>query len=168
MHRGKQDSVEHIYKIEEAMIKKRTGSIFESSADAYVNPVNCEGVAGKGLALQFRKEFPDNFEFYRRECRVGKVRPGVLAVYQRNSPIPPRWIINFPTKDLWRNPSRIEFIQDGMASLALWCVHTSVKSVAIPALGCGLGNLDWKVVRPLIIKSLGAIRNLEVYTFDPL
>ena len=100
------------------MITFKQGDLFQDSAEALVNPVNCVGTMGKGLALEFMKRFPDNFWDYVRSCRSGRVRPGQMLVFQTHRPQIHRYIINFPTKRDWRDPSRIEDIEAGIQALA--------------------------------------------------
>ena len=111
------------------------GNIFESSAQVWVNPVNCHGVMGKGLALQFRKRFPQMYEQYRHDCSRGLVKTGNIHIHAVHPYKTPRWIINLPTKDHWRNPSRLEYIKSGLNHLTELCRPLQIESVAIPALG---------------------------------
>lgn len=116
-------------------------------AAALVNPVNCVGVAGRGLALRFRRARPDNHAAYVRACRDGRLAPGRAHVHSA----PPRpAIVNFPTKRHWRNPSRLDDIATGLDHLRLLLDEHRWPSIAIPPLGCGLGGLAWDAVRPLI------------------
>lgn len=131
------------------------GSIFEQDCGAIVNPVNTAGVMGAGLALEFKKRFPRNFEIYADACRKGEVKVGKVHVS------PPeftedarRWIVNFPTKDHFRDPSRMEWIEDGLDDMVEALSMRSVRSVALPALGCGLGGLKWKDVRSVMVSKL--------------
>jgi O-acetyl-ADP-ribose deacetylase (regulator of RNase III) len=134
-------------------IEFKKGSIFDEKADALVNPVNCVGVMGNGLALRFRRRFPKNFTAYARACKYDQVRPGKLFVHETGLETP-RLIVNFPTKVHWKQDSRIEYISDGLLSL-IWLIRErEIKSIAIPKLGCGLGGLKWEVVRDLIISNL--------------
>jgi len=106
---------------------------------------------GKGIALQFKRLFPENYETYRKACLDGTVLPGkVLAVPIDSG----RWILNFPTKRHWRQRSRIEYIRDGLDDLARTITVLDIESIAVPPLGCGNGGLAWEVVRPLIIEKL--------------
>ena len=131
------------------------GSVFDHGCEAIVNPVNCVGAMGAGLALKFKKRFPDNFKIYADYCRKGEMKTGrVLMVSNRDRP--PAWIANFPTKDHWRDPSRMEWIKDGLLDLRFRIDERGIKSVALPALGCGLGGLNWRDVRTAISDILGA------------
>ncbi|GGL33560.1 type II toxin-antitoxin system antitoxin DNA ADP-ribosyl glycohydrolase DarG [Planomonospora parontospora] len=138
------------------MITEVTGNLLRDDAQALVNTVNTVGVMGKGLALQFKRAFPEVFSAYRKASEAGQVQPGrILAV-----PIPgddDRWVLNFPTKRHWRQPSRIEDIEAGLDDLVRVLRDLDIRSVAVPPLGCGNGGLDWSVVRPLIIERLGAL-----------
>jgi O-acetyl-ADP-ribose deacetylase (regulator of RNase III) len=136
--------------------------MFASKAEALVNPVNTVGVMGKGLALAFKKKFPDNFAAYRDAA----LAPGTMFVFDR-SPRTPRWIINFPTKRHWRDPSRIEDIRSGLVDFVAQLVARDIESVAVPALGCGLGGLAWTDVRPLIADACRAIPDVRVELFAP-
>lgn len=130
------------------------GDLLSADVDALVNPVNTVGVMGKGLALQFKRAFPANFTAYERACRRREVRTGQVFVYDNSQLMRPRWIVNFPTKTHWSSPSRIEDIVAGLRSLRRAIVDYDMTSIAVPALGCGLGGLDWSEVRPLIEEQL--------------
>lgn len=127
------------------MIEYRKGDIFESGCDALVIPVNCSGAAGRGLALAAKKRWPEWFANYKREVARGRVEIGHIGVWTGGDGI----VFNFPTKQHWRDPSRIEWIRDGLATLAM-LVRAPPMSIGIPGLGCGLGGLRWADVRPLI------------------
>jgi O-acetyl-ADP-ribose deacetylase (regulator of RNase III) len=130
---------------------RENADIFGSTADALVNPVNCRGVMGKGLALQFKTRFPECFGPYKEACDAGLLRPGILVrVPSTYGPD----IIMFPTKDHWREPSRLEWIEQGLAYLKAHYSEWGIRSLAMPKIGCGLGGLDWRDVRPLIEKYL--------------
>ena len=139
------------------------GDLFQSTAQAIVNPVNCVGVMGKGLALQFKKAYPANFRAYAAACKNREVQPGKLLVFQESG----RIIVNLPTKRHWRDSSRIEDIESGLAALADFLGEASVRSVAIPALGAGLGGLDWSEVRVRIEWALASLRDIEVVVYEP-
>lgn len=134
------------------MIIINKGDIFDQNTQAIVNPVNCVGVMGKGLAKQFKEKYPENFHAYKTMCDKGKVQIGQMfvlhnAVLRYKDPI----IINFPTKDHWRNDSKMEYIDSGLESLRLMVGLMNITSIAIPALGCGLGGLDWNEVKLKIV-----------------
>jgi O-acetyl-ADP-ribose deacetylase (regulator of RNase III) len=143
------------------MIEDGSGDLLSSTADALVNPVNTVGVMGKGLALAFKKRFPDNFAAY----RTAEVVIGKMFVFER--PVAPRWIINFPTKRHWREASRVEDVRAGLVDLVEQLRQREISSVAIPALGCGLGGLEWTDVRPMIVNACGTIPAVRVLLFAP-
>ena len=147
------------------MVRETTGDIFESGAAALVNPVNCVGVMGKGLALEFKKRFPRNFECYNDACAVGMLRPGKVHVVPAWSEAHPHYIINFPTKRHWRDRSRIEDIEAGLADLVRVIDEYAIDSVAVPALGCGLGGLVWSEVRQRILDAATLIPEVEVIVY---
>jgi O-acetyl-ADP-ribose deacetylase (regulator of RNase III) len=147
------------------MIEQGVGDLLACEVDALVNAVNTVGVMGKGLALQFKKAFPDNFKAYERACASGQVVVGRMFVVERSAP--PRFIINFPTKADWRQPSKLEYISAGLADLAGVVSRLGIRSLAMPALGCGLGGLDWAHVRPLIENTFGQDPQVRVVLFAP-
>ena len=122
------------------MIEYKAGNILKEDAEALVNPVNCVGIMGRGLALQFKKEFPRNFTSYAAACKRNEVQPGRMFVFETGQLTSPRYIINFPTKRHWRGKSRMEDIEAGLAALAEEIRSGSIRSIAIPPLGCGLGG----------------------------
>jgi len=132
------------------------GDLFESRAQTWVNTVNTVGVMGKGVALEFKKRFPDMYADYVRRCRRGDVRLGYPYLFKRN--VEP-WILNFPTKDHWRSMSRLSDIVDGLAFLARHYRAWGITSLAVPPLGCGNGGLEWRVVGPTLYRML---RTFEV------
>jgi O-acetyl-ADP-ribose deacetylase (regulator of RNase III) len=132
------------------MIEIVKGDILEAKAEALVNTVNCVGVMGKGLALQFKQAFPANFVAYQSACRAGEVVPGSMFIFDRGKLAAPRYLINFPTKRHWRDDSRIEDIRSGLESLVADVRRLGVRSIGVPPLGCGLGGLNWRDVRPMI------------------
>ena len=135
------------------MIHFTRGDIFAQPADAIVNPVNCVGVMGRGLALQFKRRYPDAFLAYRRACAERRVRPGRMFMFETGCDRP-RWIVHFPTKRHWRDRSTIGDIEAGLRDLAAAVERHGIRSIAIPPLGCGLGGLDWRAVHPLVIACL--------------
>lgn len=128
-----------------------TDSIFDSGATAIVNAVNCVGVMGGGLALAFKQRYPIMDLDYQEYCDRNMLRPGKLHTYQPSLTNDP-WIVNFPTKDHFKDPSELEYIESGMQQLAVMAVVRNWHSVAVPALGCGLGGLKWDDVLPIIEK----------------
>ncbi|HEY8558990.1 MAG TPA: macro domain-containing protein [Pyrinomonadaceae bacterium] len=150
------------------MIKEISGNLLEADAEAFVNAVNCVGVMGKGIALQFRRKFSEEyFEDYKRACQKGDLRIGKVQVYSLTSDDSPRFIVNFPTKNHWREQSRLEYIESGLPSLVEAVEKHEIESIAVPALGCGLGGLDWNDVKLLIENAFAPLEKLEVLLFNP-
>ncbi|MBL8080444.1 MAG: macro domain-containing protein [Anaerolineales bacterium] len=149
------------------MIEYKTGNIFSEDVEAVVNTVNCVGVMGKGIALQFKTRYPLNYEVYVIACYQREVRPGRMLVYETRSPANPHYIINFPTKRHWRNNSRIEDITSGLHALAKEICKRSIRSIAIPALGCNNGGLAWPEVRREITTILGPFHDVRILLFEP-
>jgi O-acetyl-ADP-ribose deacetylase (regulator of RNase III) len=133
------------------VIELREGSIFDSSCQTLVNPVNCCGTMGKGLALEFRKRFPKMNEDYVHRCSDNRLKIGMPYLYCDDG-MP--WVLNFPTKTHWRAKSKLSDIKDGIAYLLDHYIQWHIGSLAIPALGCGLGGLDWKDTLPVIHRQL--------------
>ena len=149
------------------MIEYKTGDILSENVEALVNTVNCVGVMGRGIALQFKRAFPENFKVYAKACKRGEVRPGRIFVFETGQLANPRYIFNFPTKRHWRGKSRIEDIELGLEALAHEIRARRVQSVAIPPLGSGLGGLDWNEVRPRIEQALSSIDDVRLIVFEP-
>ncbi len=150
------------------MIEIAKGDLLTASAEALVNAVNTVGVMGKGIALQFREKFPEMFRVYELACRAGEVRVGGMHVFDRGASISSgRWIVNFPTKRHWREPSRIADIDAGLVDLVAVVRRLGIKSIAIPPLGCGLGGLNWNEVRPRIESAFEAEKEVRVLLFCP-
>lgn len=149
------------------MIDLTQGNILEADAEALVNTVNCVGVMGKGIALQFKQRFPENFEFYERECKAGDVRPGRMSVFATGSMVNPKYIINFPTKRHWRGKSRIDDIESGLVDLIAQVKRLGVKSIAVPPLGCGNGGLAWTDVRPVIEDAFAQVPGVRTVLYEP-
>lgn len=149
------------------MIKLTQGDILKADAEALVNTVNCVGIMGRGIALQFRKAFPENFKAYKTACDAKQVQPGKMFVYDLSRLYNPRFIINFPTKLHWKDKSRIEDIKCGLADLIDLVRQQQIHSIAIPPLGCGLGGLNWEEVRPLIIEAFQSLPEVAVLLFEP-
>jgi len=147
------------------MLNETTGNLFEAKSEALVNAVNCVGVMGKGIALQFKERFPNNNKVYVDACKRKELEPGkLLAVWDENMHLGKKLIINFPTKIHWRNPSKYEYIEKGLVALRDLLITRDIKSVAIPPLGSGNGGLDWQKVRPMIEQSLkGLPTNVLIY-----
>ena len=149
------------------MIRFKSGDILAEDAEALVNTVNCVGVMGRGIALQFKKAFPDNFRVYAAACGRGEVQPGRMFVFETGALTNPRYIVNFPTKRHWRGNSRIEDIAAGLKDLATVIRERDIRSIAVPPLGAGLGGLEWNDVRPRIERALRGFNNLDVIVFEP-
>lgn len=149
------------------MIRFAHGDILKADAEALVNTVNCVGVMGRGIALQFKNLFPKNFKSYETACRRQEVQPGRMVVFDTGELTPPRFIINFPTKRHWRGKSRIEDIEAGLEALVKEIRARNIRSIAIPPLGSGLGGLDWSTVRPLIEGVLAAVPEVDAVVFEP-
>ncbi|EKY24095.1 macro domain protein [Brevundimonas diminuta 470-4] len=149
------------------MITFSKGDLLQSGAEAVINTVNCVGVMGKGIALQFKQAFPRNYEAYRRACDAGEVRLGEMFVFDTGSMINPRWIINFPTKGHWKAKSRLADIEAGLEDLKRVIVENGIRSIAVPPLGCGNGGLDWAEVEPVIRRALGDLDEVDIRLFAP-
>ena len=150
------------------MIEFKQGDILQANAEALVNTVNCVGVMGRGIALQFKDAFPDNFKAYAIACKRQELQPGKMFVFERRQLRNPKFIINFPTKRHWRGQSRLGDIEAGLQSLVMEIRERGIKSIAIPPLGSGLGGLDWGQVRPRIEKALAPLEDVSVIIFEPL
>ena len=148
------------------MFTEATGNLLEAEVDALVNTVNTVGVMGKGIALQFKNAFPDNYEAYRRACKDEAVRLGEMFVFETGVLGRPRWIINFPTKQHWRARSRLRDIEAGLVALCVAIREHQIKSIAVPPLGCGSGGLDWADVLPSILTRLDEL-DAEVWIYPP-
>jgi O-acetyl-ADP-ribose deacetylase (regulator of RNase III) len=151
------------------MIIYEKGDLFSqiNSVEAIINTVNCVGVMGKGVALEFKKRYPENFQKYKDKCVNKELSIGKSFVYKIPHSERTKFIINFPTKKHWRNPSKIEYIIEGLDDLILIIKHYNIRSVAMPALGCGNGNLDWKIVKPLIEKKLSPLSEIKIIIYEP-
>ena len=149
------------------MIELKQGDILQADAEALVNTVNCVGVMGRGIALQFRKAFPDNFKAYRALCDRNGLQLGKVFVCDLSRLENPRYVINVPTKRHWRGKSRIEDIQAGLRALVDEVRKRSIRSIAIPPLGCGLGGLDWGDVRTEIERAFSNMPDVNVLLFEP-
>ncbi len=149
------------------MIQFRTGDILQADTEALVNTVNCVGVMGRGIALQFKKAFPENFKAYATACKMEDVQPGRMFVFETGTFTNPRYIINFPTKRHWRGKSRIEDIESGLKSLTHEVRNRNIRSIAIPPLGSGLGGLEWTEVRARIEEAMSEISDIQIVVFEP-
>jgi len=139
----------------------------EDSAEALVNTVNCVGVMGKGIALAFRKAFPDNYALYRAACIAGEIQIGKLwVVSDFNLIYGQKVIINLPSKKHWRDPSQYAYVEAGLSALTAYLKANHLQSIALPAPGCGNGGLDWKNVRPMIEAYLSELE-MDIRVYEP-
>ena len=144
------------------------GNLLDSRVEALVNTVNTVGVMGKGIALMFKEAFPANFRAYEEACERKSVRIGTMFVTENNTFEGPRWIINFPTKKHWRQPSKLEWIVEGLKDLRRVIEERQIRSIALPPLGAGNGGLDWADVRPQIQGILGDLKEVEIQVYEPI
>lgn len=149
------------------MIEPGTGNLLEANVEALVNTVNTVGVMGKGIALQFKKAFPENFKAYAKACEAGEMQPGRMLTVDLNRLSNPRFIINFPTKRDWKHRSRLKDIETGLPALIEEVRRLEITSIAVPPLGCGNGGLDWRDVRPQIESAFEAVPEVRVLLFAP-
>lgn len=148
------------------MITFTEGNLLEAPVEALVNTVNTVGVMGKGIALMFKDRFSHNYQLYSAACKSKQVQTGKMFITEVNEIIGPRWIVNFPTKQHWRTPSRLEWIVEGLQDLRHFIIEQQVKSIAIPPLGAGNGGLEWPAVREQIERVLGDL-DVEILVFEP-
>ncbi|GAB7127073.1 macro domain-containing protein [Silvimonas sp. JCM 19000] len=148
------------------MIEYTRGDLLLADADALVNAVNCVGVMGRGIALQFKRQWPDNFRDYAAACKRQQVQPGKMFVHSTGAAAP-AFIINFPTKRHWKQRSLLADIEAGLADLRQVISANGIQSVALPPLGSGLGGLDWGLVKPRIESALADLRGLRVLIYEP-
>ncbi len=149
------------------MIEFTKGDLLAADVEALVNTVNCVGIMGRGVALQFKNQFPANFKAYEAACRREEVQPGRMFVFETGALTNPKFIINFPTKRHWRGKSRMEDIESGLKALVDEIRNRGIKSIALPPLGSGLGGLIWSDVRPRIESALRGSKDLHVMLFEP-
>jgi len=150
------------------MITSATGDILKADVEAVVNTVNTVGVMGKGLALQFKRRYPENFTIYKRACDAGDVKVGSMFVTRTDQLTGPRLIVNFPTKKHWRGDSRLEWVRAGLQDLVRVIRDEGITSIAIPPLGAGNGGLNWQDVRPLVEEALSQLDDVRVELFEPV
>jgi len=149
------------------MIRFSSGNILEAEVEALVNTVNCVGIMGRGIALQFKQSFPENFRAYESACQRKAVEPGRMFVFDTGELTLPRYIINFPTKRHWRGKSRMEDIDSGLIALVGEIRTRGIRTIAVPPLGSGLGGLDWSDVRPRIEAALRDLPGVDVFVYEP-
>lgn len=143
------------------------GNILDTDMEVIINPVNTFGVMGKGLALQFKQKFPHNYKVYKEACKNQTIAIGKLLLVDESDLEQKKYIINFPTKKHWRSPSQIEYIEEGLKDLVRIIKENTFESIAIPALGCGLGGLKWEEVKLLLEKYLKDVEKVEITVFEP-
>ncbi|WP_100464615.1 type II toxin-antitoxin system antitoxin DNA ADP-ribosyl glycohydrolase DarG [Mycobacteroides abscessus] len=149
------------------MIVESSGNLLDADTDAVVNTVNCVGVMGKGIALQFKRRYPSMFAEYERACKAGQVQTGRMLPVRTGEMMGPEWVINFPTKRHWRSPSRLEWIEEGLSDLRRVIAQLGIKSIAIPPLGAGNGGLNWVEVEPLIRSAFADDPDIRVQLYSP-
>ena len=149
------------------MIRMTSGNLLDAAVQAVVNTVNTVGVMGKGIALMFKERFPANFEAYEQACNAGEVEVGRMFVTESEQLGGPRWVINFPTKQHWRNPSKLEWVRAGLDDLRRVIQERDIRSIALPPLGAGNGGLTWGDVKPLILDALGDLDGVDVVLYEP-
>lgn len=150
------------------MIKlKKAGNLLMEETQALVNTVNCVGIMGKGIALQFKMAYPDNFKEYKKACDHNEVKIGKMFITRVDKLFGSRYIINFPTKVHWQEKSRLDYIEKGLDDLVRQIKKLEIKSIAIPPLGCGNGGLNWKDVKSVIENKLSPLKNLEIILYSP-
>ncbi len=148
------------------MIERGRGNLLEAQTDALVNTVNTVGVMGKGIALQFKRAYPEMFAEYQRAAKAGELRTGRMHVWETHAVHGPRFVINFPTKEHWKGRSKLEYITSGLDDLLRVVTELGIRSVALPPLGCGNGGLAWSTVRPIIERAFADIP-AKVVLFEP-
>ncbi len=150
------------------MIELKQGDILRADAEALVNTVNCVGVMGRGIALQFKKAFPESyFKDYKAACDRKELQPGKMLVHDLHRLHNPRYVIDFPTKRHWKGKSRMEDIEAGLQTLLEEIRSRNIKSIAIPPLGSGLGGLDWEEVRAKIEEAFQEVDDVQVLLYEP-
>lgn len=149
------------------MIQYKSGNILQEDVEALVNTVNCVGVMGRGIALQFKNVFPENFKAYALACKHKEVQPGRMFLFETGQLTNPRYIINFPTKQHWRDKSQLADIQSGLIALVAMIHEYGIRSIAIPPLGSGLGGLNWAEVKKYIETALHPLTDVSVIIYEP-
>ena len=149
------------------MITYTKGNLLDADVEVLVNAVNTVGIMGKGIALMFKQQFPKNMKEYVAACKAGQVQTGYMFATQTDAIIGAKWIVNFPTKKHWRNPSQMIWIEEGLQDLRRFIIENNIKSIAIPALGTGLGGLSWQDVNACIIESLQDLNQVNIIIYTP-
>lgn len=149
------------------MIETTKGNLLQADVEALVNTVNTVGVMGKGIALQFREKFDENYKIYKKAAEEKKIKTGEVFIVPTNRMDRVKWIINFPTKKHWRNASKIEYIETGLIDLIKKVKELDIKSIAMPPLGCGNGGLDWDIVKPMILEKFKELPAVKVVLYEP-
>lgn len=145
----------------------KSGDLLKDKSEAITNTVNCVGVMGKGIALQFKQRWPRNFKAYADACKHKGIKPGKVFIYDMGQWEEPRYIINFPTKAHWRGDSKIEYVESGLRDLIEQVERLGIKSVALPPLGCGNGGLEWNKVKRVILEAFKNHPDIQVNLFEP-
>lgn len=148
-------------------LRVTTGNLLTDESEAVVNTVNTVGVMGKGVALQFRRAYPDMFEDYKAHVATGEFKVGSIHIWENPSPVGPRYIINFPTKRHWRGKSKLEYIESGLRALVPALRSRGVRTIAMPPLGCGAGGLDWNAVLPLVRQAFEEVEDIAATIYAP-
>jgi O-acetyl-ADP-ribose deacetylase (regulator of RNase III) len=148
-------------------VQLKSGDLLKETTDAIVNTVNCVGVMGKGIALQFKHRWPSNFKEYEAASKRKEIKPGRMFIYDLGEWEKPRYIINFPTKVHWRGDSKLEYVEDGLRDLVKQVKRLGIKSISLPPLGCGNGGLDWDDVRESIFATFEDHPEIDVHLFEP-
>lgn len=146
---------------------KSKGNLLSENVEALTNTVNCVGIMGKGIALQFKQAYPENFKEYKKACDKKEVAIGKMFVFKLEQLIGIKYIINFSTKNHWKERSRLKYIINGLDDLVEVIKKYNIKSIAIPPLGCGNGGLNWNDVKPLITRKLGHLSDVRIVIFEP-
>jgi len=149
------------------MLRYTKGNLLKADVDALVNTVNTVGVMGKGIALMFKEAFPENYKIYAGACKAHKIHVGRMFVTEHGDMLGPKWIINFPTKKHWRQPTKMEWVADGLQDLVRVIRENKVKSIAIPPLGSGNGGLEWRLVRNEIEAALSDLHDVDILVYEP-
>lgn len=149
------------------MVLLTHGNIFNSTAQMIVNPVNCAGIMGKGLAKEFKKNYPDMFDSYQSYCKSNRLFMGSLFIYKCYQTKKPDYIVCFPTKIHWSDISKYEHIATGLKALRKTIIDLHITSIAMPALGCGLGQLEFTEIIKLIVDNFVDLKDVKIYVFKP-